>query len=100
MLFETPVTHSINVNEETHALVRQLAVGDTAASYHLARLIKADEFGALQPFAEALAARLQEHLGRWAELGETDPCVILEDDVYQLMKLASIDWAGLQRNGH
>ena len=37
---------------------------------HLARVIQADTKGALHPFAEALIARLCDHLNRDAEITE------------------------------
>jgi hypothetical protein len=52
-----------------------------------------------QPFAEALAARLRDHLHRWAELGVTDPELTLEDEVYELLKRAAIDWDRFPCNG-
>ncbi len=90
---------TINLEKEAVALVHHLKEGDCCASINLARLIQADTQGVFQPFAEALAARLQDHLSRWAELGETDPRITLEDEVYQLLKVASIDWNGHPCNG-
>ena len=43
-------------------------------------------------FADALAARLADHLSRYAELGVSDSWTALEDEVYGLMQSASIDW--------
>ena len=76
-------------------------MGAPNASHYLAQIIESDEKGALQPFADALAARLQDHLDRWAELGETDPQITLGDgdDVYHLLKNASIDWDGIHHPG-
>jgi hypothetical protein len=41
---------------------------------------------------DALAARLADHLSRYAELGVSDSWTALEDEVYGLMQSASIDW--------
>jgi len=90
---------SINLREEVEALFDCLTQGDTRASVHLARIIRADSSGALQPFAEALTARLCDHLNRYAELGVTDPHVTLEDEVYRLIRTAAIDWDGLPKMG-
>lgn len=89
---------SINVRDEIEALVDCLARGDAHASVHLARLVEADARGALRPFAEALAARLCDHLNRYAELGESDPYVALEDEVYNLIQKAAVDWDKLPIN--
>jgi hypothetical protein len=88
---------TINLREEVDALFDCLTRGDTRASVHLARIIQADNKGALQPFAEALTARLSDHLNRYAEIGETDPNITLEDEVYRLIKTAAIDWDGLPK---
>lgn len=90
---------TINLQEEVESLFDCLTRGDTRASVHLARVICADTKGALQPFAEALAARLCDHLSRYAELGVTDPHTTLEDEVYRLFKTAAIDWDGLPKTG-
>ncbi len=90
---------SINVRDEIEGLVDCLARGDAYASVHLARLVEADAKGALRPFAEALAARLCDHLSRYAELGESDPYVALEDEVYNLIQKAAVDWDKLPRTG-
>jgi hypothetical protein len=83
---------SINVRDEVEGLVDCLTQGDTYASVHLARLVETDARGALRPFAEALTARLCDHLNRYAELGENDPYVALEDEVYNLIQKAATDW--------
>ncbi len=90
---------SVNLPAEAESLSDCLARGDTQASVHLARLIQADTQGALQPFAEALAARLCDHLNRYAELGITDPHTTLEDEVYRLIRTAAIDWDGMPKTG-
>jgi hypothetical protein len=90
---------TINLRQEIDALFDCINRGDTQASVHFARVIRADNRGALQPFAEALAARLCDHLNRLAELGETDPHTTLEDEVYRLIKTAAIDWDGLPKTG-
>lgn len=90
---------SVNLREEIEGLLDCLSRGDTFASVHLARLIEADRGGALQPFAEALTARLCDHLSRYAELGETDPYVTLENEVYRLIHDAAVDWNGQPRSG-
>lgn len=90
---------SINVRDEIEGLVDCLARGDAYASVHLARLVEADAKGALRPFAEALAARLCDHLSRYAELGESDPYVALEDEVYNLIQKAAVDWDKIPRTG-
>ena len=53
---------TINLRDEVEGLLDCLSRGDTQASVHLARLIEADTKGALLPFAEALSARLSDHL--------------------------------------
>ena len=82
----------INLRDEIEGLFDCLTRGDAYASVHLARLVEADAKGALQPFAEALAARLCDHLNQYAELGESDPNVALEDEVYNLIQKAALDW--------
>lgn len=94
-----PDETTINLREEIDALFDCMSRSDTQASVHLARIIRADNRGSLQPFAEALAARLTDHLNRYAEMGETDPHVTLEDEVYRLIKTAAIDWDGLPKTG-
>lgn len=90
---------SIDLREEIEGLFRCINEGDTQASVHLARVIEADTKGALQPFGEALAARLCDHLDRYAELGVTDSRETLEDEVYNLIRVAAVDWNGLPRSG-
>jgi hypothetical protein len=85
----------ISLKSEAQALIDTIHKGDPCASIHLARLIEADAHGVFRPFAEALAARLGDHLERYAELGVTDPQVTLEDEVYRLLRTAAIDWDGL-----
>jgi hypothetical protein len=97
MFREFYTTNSINVTEEAELLASHLQDGDMAASKNLARLIQADDSGVFHPFAEALTARLQDHLARWAELGHVDPHLSLEDEVYSLLKNASFDWADRQQ---
>lgn len=92
-------TNAIDLRTEIEGLLDCLIRGDTYASVHLARLIEADTKGALQPFAEALTARLADHLNRYAELGVTDPYVTLEDEVYALIQAAAIDWNGKPKRG-
>jgi hypothetical protein len=89
----------INLRQEIDALFECINYGDRQASVHLARIIQADTQGTLQPFAEALAARLCDHLNRLAELGETDPYATLENEVYRLLKTAAIDWDGQPKTG-
>jgi hypothetical protein len=88
-----------DLRDEVEGLLDCLTRGDTRASVHLARLIQADTKGVFQPFAEALAARLCDHLNRYAELGITDPHTTLEDEVYRLIRTAAIDWDGLPKMG-
>ena len=76
----------VNLREEVEGLLDCLTRGDTYASVHLARIIGADTKGALIPFAEALSARLSDHLNRYAELGVTDPA-------------AAVDWNGQPKTG-
>jgi hypothetical protein len=83
---------SINLRDEVESLHTCLTRGDPYASVHLARLVEADTRGALRPFAEALAARLCDHLNRYAEVGVNDPYVALEDEVYSLIQKAAVDW--------
>jgi hypothetical protein len=87
-------TNVLNLKHEAEALAYDLSQGDPCASVHLARLIEADVRGVFRPFAEALAARLSDHLARYAELGITDPQVTLEDELYALLQAAAIDWNG------
>jgi hypothetical protein len=90
---------SINVRDEVEGLYDCLTRGDTFASVHLARLVEADTKGTLQPFAEALTARLCDHLNRYAELGVTDPHETLEDAVYKLIQAAAMDWDRFPKTG-
>jgi hypothetical protein len=89
----------IDLAVEVEGLRICLEKGDSYASVHLARLIEADTKGALQPFAEALTARLTDHLNRNAELGITDAGESLEDEVYRLLHMAAIDWDGRPKTG-
>ena len=89
----------INLNDEANALVDCLRNGSTEASIHLARLIEGDTHGALLPFAEALGARIIDHLNRFAEIDVTDPDSALDEEVYQLLKVAAIDWALIPKQG-
>ena len=93
------IIEPINLSHTANDLIAELEAGDPCASHHLARIIESDERGAFQPFADALAARLKDYLARWAELGETDHQVTLGDEVYNLLKSASIDWDGLPHPG-
>jgi hypothetical protein len=90
---------SISLRDEIEGLYDCLSRGDTHASVHLARLIQVDTRGALQPFAEALAARLCDHLSRYAEIGVNDPHTTLEGEVYRLLQTAAIDWDRIPRPG-
>ena len=92
-------TSAIDLRDEVEGLLDCLTRGDTYASVHLARIIEADTKGTLQPFADALSARLSDHLNRYAELGETDPYVTLEDEVYRLIQAAAVDWNGKPKTG-
>ena len=96
MFAETMV---FDVKAETELLAQDLMSGDTCASFRLARLIEADSKGAFEPFAAALAARLRDHVERWAELDVTDPEITLDDEVYQILKAAAIDWDHLPCTG-
>ena len=89
----------INLRDEIEGLLDCLTRGDTYASVHLARIIEADIRCTLQPFAEVLTARLCDHLDRYAELGITDSRETLEDEVYNLIRTAAVDWNGLPRSG-
>jgi hypothetical protein len=89
----------INLKDEVQALIDTLNQGDTRASVHLARLIESDTQGVFRPFAEVLAARLGDHLKRYAELGVSDPELMLTDEVYHLLQMAAVDWDGLPCNG-
>lgn len=88
-----------NVKEETEMLGQDLVNGDSCASFRLARLIEADSQGVFEPFAAALAARLRDHVVRWAELNVTDPEITLDDEVYQILKAAAVDWDHLPCTG-
>ena len=90
---------AVDLATEVAGLQNCLEKGDPHASIHLARLIEADTKGALQPFAEALTARLTDHLNRNAELGITDAYESLEDQVYRLLHMAAIDWDGRPKTG-
>ena len=90
---------SINLRDEVEGLFDCLTRGDAYASVHLARLVQADAGSTLRPFADALAARLCDHLSRYAEVGENDPYVALEDEVYGLIQKAAIDWDKIPRTG-
>ena len=90
---------SINLWDEIEGLFDCLIRGDPHASVHLARLVQADAGSALRPFAQALAARLCDHLNRYAEVGVNDPYVALEDEVYDLIQKAAIDWDKIPRTG-
>lgn len=90
---------TINLDKEAAELVKCLRTGDTEASIHMARLIEADAHGALLSFAEALGARIIDHLNRFAELDITDPNSTLDEEVYQLLKVAAADWALIPGQG-
>jgi hypothetical protein len=90
---------SFNLRDEVEGLFDCLNRGDPYASVHLARLVEADTKGTLRPFAEALTARLCDHLNRYAELGVSDPYVALEDEVYNLAQKAAVDWNGMPKSG-
>jgi hypothetical protein len=90
---------TVNLRAEIEGLLDCLDRGDNFASVHLARLIEADTHGALQPFAEALTARLCDHISRYAELGENDPYITLENEVYRLIRDAAVDWNGHPKTG-
>ena len=90
---------TMRLREEIDALFYCMTRGDTQASVHFARVIQSDIKGALQPFAEALTARLCDHLSRYAEMGELNPYNTLRDEVYKLIQTAAIDWDGLPKTG-
>jgi hypothetical protein len=90
---------SIDLQAEVDGLLDCLLRGDPHASVHLARLVEADTMGAFRPFAEVLAARLCDHLNRYAEIGITDPYIALEDEVYRLIQAGAIDWDKIPRTG-
>jgi len=90
---------TVNLRDEVEGLLDCLTRGDSYASVHLARLIESDTFGALRPFAEAVAARVCDHLSRYAELGITNPYIALEDEVYNLIQAGATDWDRLPRTG-
>ena len=94
--FEDP---TIDVKQEAEGLVNCLARGDTEASIHFARVVESDTKGALRPFAQALCARLCNHLVRYAGVGIEDPRMALEKEVYNLIKIAAIDWDETHRSG-
>lgn len=89
----------LDFHQEAESLATYLEEGDPCASVHLARLIEADTKGVLRPFAEALTARLWDHLKRYAELGITDPDDTLTDEVYGLLQRAATDWNHLPCDG-
>jgi hypothetical protein len=86
----------IDARVEAEALIDCMERGDPQASVHLARLMTTDHRGTLQPFADVLAARLSDHLSRYAELGVSSSWSALEDEVYGLMQAASIDWGRIR----
>lgn len=88
-------TKSISTEKEALSLAECLSCGDPCASYHLARLIKSDTYGVLQPFAQALAARIRDELERWADLGVPELYTSLDDEVYGLLRKTASDWDGL-----
>ncbi len=90
---------TIKLAEEARLLLDCLQTGDPHASHHLARIIEADTHGALLPFAEAFAARIKDHLARFAEISITDPDETLDEEVYQLLKAAAIDWVSMPGHG-
>jgi hypothetical protein len=92
-------SESIDLREEIEGLFECLTKGDKQASVHLARIVECDTKGTLQPFAEALSARLCDHLHRYAEMGIIDPNRTLEDEVYGLLKVAAVDWDGYLHKG-
>jgi hypothetical protein len=89
----------INLRDEVEGLHDCLTRGDIFASVHLARLVETDTRGALRPFAEALTARLCDHLNRYAEVGVNEPYAALEDEVYGLIQKAAVDWDKIPRTG-
>lgn len=91
-------TH-LNVKEEALTLASNIIDGNLDASHHLARLIEADTKGVFQPFAQAFAARLHDHLKRWAELGIPEPDAALEEAIYELLKFTAVDWDGYPSTG-
>lgn len=88
-----------DLRADVEQLVEYMSQGDSRASKALARIIQADTNRTLVLFAEALTARLTDHLKRYAELGETDPDNTLTDEVYRLMQTAAIDWDGRPKAG-
>ena len=94
-----PNEQVIHLRTEIDALFHCMARGDAQASMHLARVIQTDTQGTLQPFAEALAARMCDHLNRYAELGETNAYDTLNSEGYGLLKAAAVDWDGLPKTG-
>jgi hypothetical protein len=83
---------TIDTQQEAEGLVDCLARGDIEASIHFARVVESDTKEALRPFAQALYARLCDHLIRYAAVGIADPREALENEVYHLIKIAAIDW--------
>ena len=94
-----PDEPTIHLRQEIDALFDCISRGDPQGSIHLARVLQADTKGALHPFSEALAARLCDHLNRYAEMGETNPYNTLRDEVYHLIKTAAFDWDGWPKTG-
>lgn len=90
---------TINLEAEVQALLKCLKEGNPDASHHLARLIEADDQSVFLPFAEALSARLRDHLQRFAEINITDPDETLDEEVYQLLKGAALDWSDMPTQG-
>ncbi|MCB0210809.1 MAG: hypothetical protein KDJ52_15835 [Anaerolineae bacterium] len=96
MYFETI---EIDVQSMTNALAQDIISGNPAASHTLAKLIEADTQGVFQPFAQAFAARLSDHIRRWVELGVPEADVALDEAIYQLLKITAIDWDGYPSTG-
>ncbi|MCB0192611.1 MAG: hypothetical protein KDJ65_11765 [Anaerolineae bacterium] len=89
----------VDVRSMTDDLAQDIISGNSQASRTLAKLIEADTQGVFQPFAEAFAARLSDHIKRWVELGVPEANVALDEAVYQLLKMTAIDWDGYPSTG-
>ncbi|UCF69287.1 MAG: hypothetical protein JSV80_08430 [Acidobacteriota bacterium] len=97
-----PDEKGLDIAAEAKALAEAIVRGDPRASVHLARLIEADHKGIFRPFAEAMGARIKDHVVRCCQLcAEGTPVedLDIQDETYHLMKMSAIDWDGLPAKG-
>lgn len=97
-----PEDMALDVQAEVEALAEDIANANPHASVHLARIIEADERGLFRPFAEAVGARLLDHVVRCCELcakGVPLTEIDIQEETYQLIRASAIDWDGLPASG-